>query len=154
MSALVAVLGAVGFGLGSAMVPILNAEAYAVISGTREPVAIAACVALALALGQTAGKLLLFEAARRGSARLSAITRRERHHPGTWSARVKAVLDRPRSGVPLVLMSSALGLPPLAAVALAAGSSQQRRVVFGAVCFAGRLARFTAVAVPAAWVLV
>lgn len=152
MSALV-VLGAVGFGLGSAVVPVLNAEAYAAITGAHEPVTVAAAVAISLAVGQTTGKLLLFETARRGSAGLAKMTRRARPRPNKWTGRVKALLDRPRSGVPLVLVSSSLGLPPLAVVALAAGSSQQTRIAFGAACFLGRLARFTALAIPAAWVL-
>lgn len=153
MSALLVVGGAIGLGFGSAILPVLNAEAYAVVSGAREPVTVAAFVALALALGQTTGKLLLFEAARRGSARLAAITRRARHRPNRWTERVRGVLDRPRTGVPLVLVSSSVGLPPLAVVALAAGASAQTRVAFGVACFAGRLARFAAVAVPTAWAL-
>ncbi|HSX65902.1 hypothetical protein [Nocardioides sp.] len=156
MSALLVVAAAIGFGFGSAIVPILNAEAYAVVSGTREPVAVAAFVALALALGQTTGKLLLFEAARRGSARLARLARfarRARHGSNRWTERVRGVLDRPRTGVPLVLVSSSVGLPPLAVVALAAGASAQTRVAFGIACFVGRLARFAVVAVPTAWAL-
>jgi membrane protein YqaA with SNARE-associated domain len=153
MSSSLLVLGAVGFGVGSAIVPLLNAEAYAIVSSTHEPVVVVACVAAALACGQTAGKLLLFEAARRSNARLGKVLRRPRHRPHKWTARAKAVLDRPGSGAPLVLVSASLGFPPLAVVALAAGASAQSRFVFGAACFAGRLMRFTALAVPTAWAL-
>lgn len=153
MSAPLLILGTAFFGLGSAIVPVFNAEAYAAVIGAREPIVVAIAVAVALALGQTAGKLLLFEAARRGGPRLNKFTRRARHQPSRWTERARSVLDRKRTGVPLVLASSSLGLPPLAVVALAAGSSRQSRIVFAVVCLLGRTARFAVVSVPTAWAL-
>lgn len=153
MSAVVTALGGLVFGFGSAVVPVLNAEGYAVIASARGGAITAAIVALALALGQTAGKLMLFETARRGSARLAALVRRQRHAPGRWTARVQAVLSERRTAIPLVLVSATFGLPPLAVVALAAGASPQRRVEFGAACLVGRLIRFGVLAVPVALAL-
>ena len=69
MSELLAVLAGAAVGLGSALVPLLNAEVYAVATAGTHP-ALALAVVVALACGQTAGKLALFEAARRGSGRL------------------------------------------------------------------------------------
>jgi membrane protein YqaA with SNARE-associated domain len=150
VSGFAAALGGLLFGFGSAIVPLLNAEGYAVVASARGGWLAAAGIAVALGAGQTAGKLLLFETARRGSARLSALMRRDRHGPGRWSARVQRLLGERRTGIPLVLLSSTVGLPPLAAVALAAGASSQRRMEFGVACLAGRLVRFGALAIPAA----
>ena len=55
--------------------------------------------------------------------------------------------------LPLVLASACVGLPPLAAVSLAAGASGQRRRDFGVACLCGRTARFALLALPAAWAL-
>jgi membrane protein YqaA with SNARE-associated domain len=153
VSDLATALGGLLFGFGSAIVPLLNAEGYAVIASVRGGVITAMCIALALGVGQTIGKLLLFETARRGSARLARLMRRDRHEPGRWSARLRRLLGERRTGVPLVLLSSAVGVPPLAVVALAAGASPQRRIEFGAACLAGRLLRFGALAIPAAMAL-
>jgi len=149
MSELLAVLVGAAVGLGSALVPLLNAEVYAVATAGTHP-ALALAVVLALACGQTVGKLALFEAARRGSGRLR---RGRTAPPGRWSARISGALASRRTGVPLVLASAVLGLPPLAAVSLAAGASGQRRWEFGLVCLVGRTARFAVLALPAAWAL-
>jgi membrane protein YqaA with SNARE-associated domain len=144
-AALFGLLAAGGMGFGSALLPALNAEAYAVVTAVTAP---AAGVVLALAAGQTVGKLVLFESARRGAARWTPTdqsTRRAR-----WLARVTPWLRSPRTGVPVLLSSAALGLPPLAIVALAAGASGQRRWVFASLVLAGRVARFAAIVVPAA----
>lgn len=150
MSTVATAAGGVVFGFGSAIVPVLNAEGYAVIASARGSVLAAVCIALALGVGQTTGKLLLFETARRGSARLATVMRRNRDQPGRWTARARRLLGERRTGVPLVLLSSTIGLPPLAVVALAAGGSPLRRVEFGAACLVGRLVRFGALAIPAA----
>jgi membrane protein YqaA with SNARE-associated domain len=153
MSGLVESLLAVLFGAASALVPVLNAEVYAVASAGRAGLCGALFVAVALACGQTAGKLVLFEAARRGSigftrqhALRSARTRR-------WADRTTRFLRSRRTGHPLVLASAAFGLPPLAAVSLAAGAAGQRRWEFAVVCLFGRTARFAALVLSAAWAL-
>ena len=154
MSAVGHALLALAYGLGSAWVPVLNAEAFALVSAARQAPGLAVAAVLALAVGQTAGKLLFFEAARRGSTRLS---RRSRRHEGgrvaRWSARAERALTARSTGLPLVLVSAFVGLPPLAAVSLAAGASGQSRRDFGAACLCGRTARFALLALPAAWAL-
>lgn len=150
MSASGALLGALaagGVGIGSALLPVLNAEAYAVVSAVAAPGAV---VVIALAFGQTVGKLVLFESARRGAARWAPTDGESRR--ARWLARVTPLLGRPRTAVPLLLASAAVGLPPLAVVSLAAGASGQRRWVFASLVLLGRLARFAAIVVPAAHV--
>jgi membrane protein YqaA with SNARE-associated domain len=141
----------IAVGVVSALLPLVNAEAYVLISVARTNLAMSMAVALALALGQTVGKLLLFEAARRGTGRLHA--RFARHGEGRverWRSRVCGLMTRRRTGLPTVLASAAVGLPPLALVSLVAGSSAQKRREFAAVCLLGRTARFAALALPTA----
>lgn len=143
-AAALAILTALAMGVGSALLPFLNAEAYAVVAAVAAPTM---GVVVALAVGQTIGKVVLFESARRGAARWTPkdpSTRRSR-----WLARVAPWLQSPRTGPPVVLASAALGLPPLAIVSVAAGASGQRRLVFASLVLVGRLARFAAIVVPA-----
>jgi membrane protein YqaA with SNARE-associated domain len=144
-ASLLALLVATGVGFGSALVPFLNAETYAVVAAGSAP---ALGVALALAAGQTAGKLVLFESARRGSERWAV--RDETSRRARWAARVSPWLTSPRTGPPVVLLSATLGIPPLAVVALAAGACGQRRGLFAALVLSGRAARFAAIVLPAA----
>lgn len=147
MSVLALLVGA-ATGLASALVPLVNAEAYAVAAATRVGSAWVPLLVLALAAGQTAGKLVLFESARRGAGRLA-----RRHGGGRWATLVADWLRRDRTGVPVVLAAASLGLPPLAVVSLTAGAAGQRRWLFAVLCLAGRTARFAAIAVPAARLL-
>jgi membrane protein YqaA with SNARE-associated domain len=145
-------LGSLAYGAASALVPLLNAEAFAVISGARTAPLTAVALVLALALGQTAGKLAMFEAARRGSARfVRRFAARGGSRTARWAARIDIALATRRTGLPLVLTASSLGVPPLAAVSIAAGASSQRRWEFAAACLTGRIARFAVLVLPASW---
>jgi membrane protein YqaA with SNARE-associated domain len=150
---LVEAVAGLGYGVASALVPVVTADAYAVVAGGRGNHTVVAV--LALALGQTAGKLLLFEAARRGTGRLAQrLTRRGR--PGRVAARaargagpIQRWLSRRRTGLPTVLVSATAGIPPLAAVSLAAGTAGLRHSEFAAMCLLGRVIRFAVLALPA-----
>ena len=76
---------------------------------------------------------------------------REDGRAARWAARIERRSLARSTGLPLVLASACLGLPPLAAVSLAAGASGQRRWDFGAACLGGRTVRFALLALPAAW---
>lgn len=147
-----AVLAALAMGGGSAVLPILNAEAYALVAaGTRPRLALA--LVLALAVGQTAGKLLLFEAGRRGSARLAtrrALRPRRARPASRWGSRAAVALARRRTAIPVMLAAASVGLPPLAIVSVAAGAAGHSRGVFAATCLVGRVARFATIAIPVA----
>jgi len=141
---------AIFVGVVSALFPLINAEAYALIAAARTNVALTLVVAVALAVGQTVGKLVLFETARRGTGRLHArFSRRGEGRVERWRGRVCGLMTRRRTGLPTVLASATVGLPPLALVSLVAGASAQKRCEFGAVCLVGRAARFAALALPA-----
>ena len=154
MNGLLVTIVAFGYGLASAVVPLVNAEAFAVVAGTRgSHVAVAV---LGLALGQTAGKLLLFESTRRATGRLSQrIARRPRSgraaaRADRWAGLTRRWLSRRRTGLPTVLVSATTGLPPLAMVSVAAGTSGLRRREFAMVCLLGRIIRFAILALPVA----
>ena len=142
------------YGIVSALVPVVSAEAYALVLAGRTRPALAVAVVLALAVGQTIGKLVLFEAARRGSGALARrFATRHEGRAARWADRIRDCLGSRRTGLPLVFTSASLGLPPLAAVSLAAGASAQRRWEFGALCLVGRTARFAVLVLPAVWAL-
>jgi membrane protein YqaA with SNARE-associated domain len=141
-------------GAASALVPLVNAEAYALVAAARPGPVPAWTLVLALALGQTMGKLVLFESARRGATAWLDRLHRGGRRPGRasrWSGRVSAGLRSRRAGPAIVLASASLGLPPLAVVSVAAGAAGQRRAVFGLTCLVGRTARFAALVAPVVW---
>jgi len=149
---------ALATGTGSALLPVVNAEVYAIGAAGRSQPGLAVTLVVCLAVGQTLGKLLLFETARRGGGRLGRwvarrVTRRGGGRSDRWSRWIASALRARRTGDPLVLLSATVGLPPLAAVSLAAGASGQRRWEFGALCLLGRTARFAVLALPAAYAL-
>jgi membrane protein YqaA with SNARE-associated domain len=137
----------------SALVPLVNAEVYAVAAAGRGSTLLTTVVVvLALAAGQTAGKVVIFDAARVGGSRFArrqAARAAGSDRRGRWTARITTALRSRRTGLPLVLCAAVVGLPPLAAVSAAAGISGQRRGEFALACLVGRTVRFAALALPA-----
>jgi membrane protein YqaA with SNARE-associated domain len=143
---------ALGIGAASAFVPFVNAElavSGAAASGTA---AFAVGAAVAVAAGQTLGKLAIFEAGRRGSTWHQRSRRRTEPLP-RWETRATTLLATRWSGGAIVLLSATVGLPPLALVSAAAGLARARRADFLLCCLLGRTARFVTVAaiVLVAW---
>lgn len=155
---LLALLTSLAFGVVSAIIPVANAEAY-VIASQVAAVAGPMPVAVGVGLGQSAGKLLLFVAVRRGRDFWFL----RKHHDqrtavGPVRTRIRAVLARllelvgtNRWGLPIVAMAAVIGIPPLYAVALVAGASRMRALWFWVVVAAGRVTRFVLVALGVAW---
>ncbi|MEH1166914.1 VTT domain-containing protein [Micromonospora sp. CPCC 205539] len=154
MNGVVEATAALGYGFASALVPVVNAEAYAVLAG--RPGGYAVIVVVALAVGQTAGKLLLFEAARRGTGRLARrLARRGQSgrvaaRAARWAEPVRRWLSRRRTGLPAVLVSASVGVPPLALVSIAAGTAGLRHWEFAVACLLGRVVRFALLALLSA----
>ena len=141
------VLASAGMGLLSALVPLVPAEAYAVTVSLKAPAAVAVLCAVALAVGQTGGKYLWFVAGHAGAKR----RRSRRGEAATGHHRFAAIAARlrcRRSSAAVVLVSGALGLPPLAIVSVAAGANRMRRLDFLACCLLGRTARFSVMLLP------
>jgi membrane protein YqaA with SNARE-associated domain len=152
---LVALLTSIGFGTVSAVVPIVNAEAY-VIASQMSAVMGPIPIAIGIAMGQTVGKLLLFFGVRQGKE-LSFIKHRQevrKQRPvGPTRARFRAAMAKlldlvgqERWGLPIVLVAAIVGFPPLYAVALLAGATTMSPVWFGLTVLVGRLCRFLLVA--------
>ncbi|MFC0627143.1 hypothetical protein [Kribbella deserti] len=150
---------ATGFGIASAVIPILSAEAYilgAGVSGALDPIT----AAIGISFGQTVGKIGMFLAVRyrpdfnaRRSQRepkgVNLDTRWGRlvHSYRSASKRLLDALSDARYGLPVTLLSSFTGIPPLYAVALLAGASRMGVVGFAGAVFLGRAARFVLIAI-------
>lgn len=157
MNEVLAVLTSVGYGFGSAFVPVINAEAYVGVAALSGPLLLLAIV-LAVGVGQTAGKVMLFEGARRGRRRVRRTADQSQQRTGRvasflrrWNTRLLRLLEDPRGGAATVLTSASLGVPPLAVVSIVAGTSTQRRSTFVVCCLVGRLLRFAVLALPLAY---
>jgi membrane protein YqaA with SNARE-associated domain len=154
-AALVALLTSIGFGAVSAVIPIVNAEAY-IIASQMSAVAGPIPIAIGIAIGQTIGKLLLFFGVRQGKELSFVKHRREirKQRPvGPTRARIRAagaklldLVGQERWGLPIVLVAAIIGFPPLYAVALLAGATTMSPVWFGLTVLVGRLCRFLLVA--------
>lgn len=167
------VLLSAGTGLLSALVPLVNAEVYALAVGATASPLVAVLSAIALAAGQTGGKWAWYTSGRKGVEMRRSwgkrslgkwslgkrslgkrSLRKQRAEGGQERAGRLAVLtkrlhDR-RSSASIVLLSGSVGLPPLALVAVAAGASRMRLRDFLLCCFAGRTVRFGIVILPLA----
>jgi membrane protein YqaA with SNARE-associated domain len=148
---------AIGFGIGSAVIPVLNAEVYVIgvgASGKLDPVV----AAIGVSIGQTIGKVAMFlavryrpgYAAKRGKDRKPVDLDTRRGRFVQWNRNVSkrlldALSDR-RWGIPVTLLSSSVGIPPLYGVALIAGASRMGVVTFSLSVLAGRAARFITLA--------
>jgi membrane protein YqaA with SNARE-associated domain len=158
----------ISIGLVSGLVPLINAEALLIAAVVhaqgRWPAAV-----IAVAVGQSGAKVLIYLAARDGRRLLptrwlaprnarpptrhrSPLTRL-RDATRRWSPqadRVAQLVRRPIAGSALILASAIGGLPPLAATSVIAGASHMRLSLFGTTCLTGRLIRFTIIAIPVA----
>jgi len=154
-SELMALLTSVGYGVISALVPVINAEAYVIVSQVST-IAGPVPVAVGVAIGQTIGKLLLFFGVRRGKESRFVRHRREdaadrpvgpaRSKFRAIVAKLLNLIGQKRWGLPIVLLAAVVGIPPLYAVALLAGATQMRALWFGLVVLVGRITRFVLVA--------
>jgi membrane protein YqaA with SNARE-associated domain len=176
-----ATIGLVALGLVvgavSAVTPFLPVEAYVIgLAVTRSP-AVAVAGAVAAAIGQTVGKVVLFETARsasssrwlrrlrdRGAKEAAEVAaaaaasgadpaggpvRRAFRRLGAWLRRANAAgiaLLSGRWGPMVVLVSGAVGIPPLLAIAFYAGTSRMSVRAFVLTCLAGRTIRFVVLA--------
>lgn len=147
--ALGAAAAALGTGLASAWIPVVNAEAAVVAAGLTMSAPVALLVALSMALGQTGGKVVLFEIARRGARRFRG--HRTAPRPGSWRQRIIGQMRGRRRTNAVVLLSAGVGVPPLAVVSLVAGGLEGRRSDFALCCMLGRGARFGGLALALLW---
>jgi membrane protein YqaA with SNARE-associated domain len=152
---LLAWLTSVAFGVVSAIIPVVNAELYVLVSQVSA-VAGVVPVAVGVGVGQTIGKCLLFTGVRRG--RQFRFVREHRQRSRTQPrGRVRQtahdvlqallrLVGTPRWGLPITLLAAVVGIPPLYAVALLAGATTMKLRSFALVVLVGRVTRFLLVA--------
>lgn len=153
-------LASAGFGILSAVFPVINAETYVAasqVTALAGPIP----VAVGVGIGQSLGKLLVFLGVRRGRDIAFFKTRREkaaRVRVGPVRQRFQAVMAKllelvgsNRWGLPITFLAAMVGLPPLYAVAVLAGATRMRAGWFYLVVLVGRVARFVAVALGIGW---
>jgi membrane protein YqaA with SNARE-associated domain len=131
----------------TALVPLGPPEAYILVycaSGHAAP-QWALVVATAAATGQMVGKLVIFQLARSSARRSSRLMKRVRVDRLIRRA-ADHQLQHPRQLAGLVVVSGLVGLPPLAVVSPLAGAAAMRRRQFFLCGFAGRLGRFSVLA--------
>lgn len=143
-----------GYCIISALVPLVNAEAYllgvAALTHAPNVWTLAGCAAG----GQMVGKVVYYLAGR-GAVRLPRMMRRKQR-PGRWAARLERwrerAEERPVYAAGLVLLSAFVGLPPFAAISVLAGVVRLPAWLFVPLGLAGRYGRFAALlAIPGLW---
>lgn len=124
--------------VGSAVIPVMHAEAYLIAVSALSPPSVAWGLVMAATAGQMLGKTAMYGAGR-GAVRLPSERLRRR------IAAASAQVEQRRSvGNALIFISSATGFPPFYIISVAAGVLRiplVKFLVFGA---AGRFVRFAA----------
>ncbi|MDF9717045.1 VTT domain-containing protein [Nocardioides sp. ChNu-153] len=131
-----------GVGVASALLPVVNAEAYLAGVGALGTGGLV-LLSVAAGAGQTLGKVVWYEVARRGvetewaRKKLSGPKVQRVHQ--RWSDRMEG---RPWYAAAIMLVSSLGGVPPLLVMAAVAGVLRMRREVFVVSVLVGRSLRF------------
>lgn len=146
------VLSLLGVGFVSALVPLVNIEAYLGLRGSVADVGALWTLSFAASLGQMAGKVVWYylgaNALSWGWARRRAETPKARARLGKWRTRTQ---EKPVVAGLLVFLSAFSGFPPFAIVAVLAGQLRMSLTLFFALGLVGRWLRFTAVLGGAEW---
>ncbi|MDR2378876.1 MAG: hypothetical protein LBD70_05585 [Bifidobacteriaceae bacterium] len=162
------VAASLGVGFASAFVPWINAEllTLAAVAAATTSLAGAVGAVVAVTVGQTTGKVVVYEAARAGrrwTERRADEPSKRPAEPGErrrrwrafkawvkrWSDRGLALMNTRGRRLGVVAVSATVGFPPLLITTVAAGAVKMHRLDFVAVTLVGRLLRFAAVAWPA-----
>ncbi|NUS49592.1 MAG: hypothetical protein HOQ22_00930 [Nocardioidaceae bacterium] len=146
------VLAVFGVGVLSALVPLVNIEAYLGVRGAVASVESMWLLGFVAALGQMIGKVVWYYL---GATSLNwAWVRKKVETPKaqarleTWRRRTH---DRPVVAGGLVFLSAFSGFPPFAIVAVVAGPLRMQVVRFVVLGLAGRWLRFALVLGGAEW---
>lgn len=130
----------------SALIPLVNAEAYLGGVGVLHDEAEVWALAAAAGLGQMAGKVVWYLL---GRSSLSWGWVRRKTESTKWQSRLQTWQRRTRDNAwlvgTLVFVSAVLGLPPFAIIAVMAGQLRVPLVLFFVTGLAGRVLRFAAV---------
>jgi membrane protein YqaA with SNARE-associated domain len=134
-----------GFSIASALLPFLPMEVYVVgvaASGPSVPAAIG--LGVAAGLGATVGKVVWYEAARRGLesrwAQKKLSTPKMKAAYERWHGRMHG---RPWYAAGIMLLAASVGIPPLLVMAAVAGMLRMPMWVFLPTVVVGRSLRFS-----------
>ncbi len=140
---------------GSALLPFVNIEAYLAAVGAAIRHVGVWEVAAAAAIGQTAGKVVLYYAAE-WAMDLPWI-RRKMATP-KWKASYERwrlwIADHPGGTAALLFASASVGFPPLYVMAVLAGQLRVNIWLFVSTCLVGRYVRFLVLLGAADWIVV
>jgi membrane protein YqaA with SNARE-associated domain len=148
-------LTTLGVAFASAVLPFVNIEAYlAAVGAAIRDVGVWE-VAAAAAIGQTAGKVLLYYAAD-GAMKLPWIRRKMATPKWTRSyERWQAwIAEHPGGTTALLFASASVGFPPLYVMAVLAGQLRVNIWLFVSTCLVGRYLRFLVLLGAADWIVV
>jgi membrane protein YqaA with SNARE-associated domain len=139
-------------GFASALVPLINIEAYLAVLEAISGTETIWLLGLAAAVGQMLGKLIWYQL---GASSLDwAWVRRRVEKPkaqerlGLWRRRTQ---ERPAVAGFLVFVSALAGLPPFALLAVLAGQLRMSLTLFLTLGLVGRWLRFTFVLGGVSW---
>lgn len=149
---------AFGFGIASSIVPVLNSEIFlvgALATGLVGPVS----VSIGLALGHGLGKFIIFVAIRRGrQLKWFAPKEKKPPTPGSWrerwrrwNARSALLVEDPRWGTPILLISASTGVPPIYLVTVYAATTKMKLWWFSTWVTVGFFLRCLALALITRW---
>lgn len=143
-----------GVSIVSALIPLVNAEAYLLAVGVATDPASLWLLAFVAALGQTVGKIIWYEVGRRAlewsvvQRKLS--TPRSQRLRTLWRDRLES---KPWASAAVLFAAATVGLPPLFVMAVVAGQLEVNRVQFVVIVLLGRTLRFAAVLGGLSWVM-
>lgn len=139
-------------GFASALVPVINIEAYLAIREAVSEVGSVWTLALVAAVGQMTGKLLWYQIGASsmgwGWVRRRAERPKARARLELWRDRTH---QRPVLAGGLVLLSAFTGMPPFAVLAVLAGQLRMSLVLFLGLGLVGRWMRFALVLGGMSW---
>ena len=149
-----------GVAFGSALLPLISIEIFLIGLVSQEPGIPWLALGAVIAIGQVAGKLIYYWAAK-GDLRLPALLRRgkkpltpRRHRMAMRTKRIRAMIERiterchrhPRWMVGTYSVSSVVGVPPFMATSVLAGMARMKLSAFLSAGLLGRFIRFSVLA--------
>ena len=147
-------MAVLGVGFASALVPVVNVEAYLGVLAVLDDPGDVWVVSLVAAIGQMAGKLVWYLL---GKSSLDWRWVRRRLEKPKQQARLERwrtrTDERPVLAGSLVLVSALLGFPPFAIVAVVAGQLRMSLPLFLVLGLLGRWLRFAAVLGGVDWLV-
>ena len=139
---------------GSALLPFVNIEAYLAAVGAAVDGAALWGIAAAAAVGQTAGKVLLYYAA---EWTMNLPWLKKKMAQPKWQASYARWQERinthPGQTAAILFASASIGFPPLYVIAVLAGQLKVNIWLFVSTCLVGRFLRFLALVGAADWLV-